>query len=76
MDACTPLPHWLTACSPQLTLSFRPQVARIASEAMDGYMLLTQKLSSRVLAAREVHPQLFKGANRVFKQVRGSDRRT
>lgn len=46
-----------------------PEVAAIASEAMDGYMLFTQKLSSRVLPAEEVHPDLFKGANRVFKQV-------
>lgn len=46
-----------------------PEVAAIASEAMDGYMLFTQKLSSRVLPAEEVHPDLFKGANRVFKQT-------
>ncbi len=46
-----------------------PEVAAIASEAMDGYMLFTQKLVSRVLPAEEVHPDLFKGANRVFKQV-------
>lgn len=48
-----------------------PQVARIAAEAMDGYMLFTQKLVSRVLQCDEVHPDTFKGANRVFKQVRG-----
>lgn len=46
-----------------------PEVAAIASEAMDGYMLFTQKLVSRVLPVEEVHPDLFKGANRVFKQV-------
>jgi hypothetical protein len=29
-----------------------------------------QQLSCRVLKASEVHPQLFKGANRKFKKVR------
>lgn len=32
-------------------------------------ILSTQKLSCRVLRAGEVHPQLFKGANRRFKKV-------
>lgn len=36
---------------------------------MDGYMLFSQKLASRVLPADEVHPDMFKGANRIFKQV-------
>jgi hypothetical protein len=36
---------------------------------MDGYMLFTQKLQARQLSKDEVHPQLFKGANRVFKKV-------
>ncbi|PSC72382.1 putative inositol transporter 2 [Micractinium conductrix] len=45
------------------------EVAAIAASAMDGYMLATQKLSARVLPASEVHPQLFKGANRVFKKM-------
>lgn len=53
---------------PSLPLS--KQVAKIASAAMDGYMLFSQKLTSRVLPADEVHPDLFKGANRVFKQAR------
>ena len=46
------------------------EVARIAAEAMDGYMLATQKLQARVMAVAEVHADLFKGANRVFKKVR------
>lgn len=45
------------------------EVAAIASEAMDGYMLFTQKLTACVLNASEVHPQMFKGANRVFKKT-------
>jgi hypothetical protein len=46
------------------------EVAQIAAEAMDGYMLFTQKLTARVMAKEEVHADLFKGANRVFKKVR------
>lgn len=59
----------LQAAAPPLSAL---QVAKIASAAMDGYMLFTQKLTSRVLPADEVHPDLFKGANRVFKQVRAA----
>jgi nucleolar protein 15 len=36
---------------------------------MDGYMFFGQKLQSRVMNRKEVHPELFKGANRVFKKV-------
>lgn len=44
-------------------------VAAIAAEAMDGYFMFKQRLACRVLKADEVHPQLFKGANRKFKKV-------
>ena len=37
-------------------------VAAIAAEAMDGYMMFKQKLVVSVMPAAEVHPQLFKGA--------------
>lgn len=46
-----------------------PDVAQIAAQTMDGYFLFKQRLSCRVLRAEEVHPQLFKGANRKFKKV-------
>jgi nucleolar protein 15 len=46
-----------------------PEVARIAAGAMDGYMLFGQKLAARALPRSEVHEDLFKGANRVFKAV-------
>eukprot|EP00878_Enallax_costatus_P023022 GHUV01024469.1.p2 GENE.GHUV01024469.1~~GHUV01024469.1.p2 ORF type:complete len:101 (+),score=22.38 GHUV01024469.1:683-985(+) len=36
---------------------------------MDGYFMFKQKISCRVLRQSEVHPQLFKGANRKFKKV-------
>jgi hypothetical protein len=37
-------------------------VAAIAAEAMDGYMMFRQKLVVSVMPAAEVHAQLFKGA--------------
>lgn len=46
-----------------------PEVARIAAEAMDGHFMFAQRLSVRCLRRAEVHPELFKGANRKFKQV-------
>jgi len=44
-------------------------VAAIAAEAMDGYMLFTQKLVCSVLEASAVHPDLFKGTHKRFKKV-------
>ena len=46
-----------------------PEVAAIAAEAMHGYMLFTQKLECHVMPASQVHEDLFKGANRRFKQI-------
>lgn len=40
------------------------EVAAIAGEAMDGYMMFSQKLSVNVVPQKEIHPQLFKGAPR------------
>lgn len=48
------------------------EVARIAAEAMDGYLFFKQKLVAHVVPSEELHPDLFKGANRVFKKVRRS----
>lgn len=45
------------------------EVARIAAETMEGYLFFGQKLQSHVVASSEVHKDLFKGANRVFKKV-------
>ncbi|KAK9827622.1 hypothetical protein WJX81_007725 [Elliptochloris bilobata] len=44
-------------------------VAAIAAEAMDGYMLFTQKLVVRVMQPKEVHAELWKGANCKFAKV-------
>ena len=46
-----------------------PEVAKIVVEAMDGYFFFGQKLQCRVMRKSEVHPELFKGANRVFKNI-------
>lgn len=46
-----------------------PAVAAIAADAMDGYLLFSQRLSVKVLSPESVHPALFKGANRVFTKV-------
>lgn len=46
-----------------------PEVARIAAEAMDGHFMFAQRLTVRCLKRGEVHPELFKGANRKFKQI-------
>ena len=45
------------------------EVAAIAAAAMHGYFLFAQQLVCRALKASEVHPRLFKGANRTFKAV-------
>lgn len=45
------------------------EVARIAADTMNGYFMFKQKLQCRVLRPTQIHPELFKGANRRFKQV-------
>ena len=45
------------------------EVAQVAATSMDGYMLLGQKLITRVVPKSEIHPDLFKGANRVFTKI-------
>ncbi|CAL8463903.1 g3438 [Coccomyxa elongata] len=46
-----------------------PEVAAVAAEAMDGYMMFKQKLSVHVMPAKDVHPDLWKGANRKFDNI-------
>lgn len=46
-----------------------PDVAAIAAEAMDGYLMFAQRLAVRVIPSSAVHPALFKGANRKFAKV-------
>ncbi len=45
------------------------EVARIAAEAMDGYHMFGQKLVVKTLKKDDVHPEIFNGANRVFKRI-------
>lgn len=40
------------------------EVAEIAAEAMDGYMMFSQKLQCQVVPVDKQHAALFKGANR------------
>jgi len=46
-----------------------PEVAKVVADAMDGYHFFGQKLQVRALSCSEVHPELFKGANRVFTKI-------
>ena len=46
-----------------------PEVAAIAAEAMDNYIMFKQKLRVKVVKAADIHPQLFKGANRKFRTI-------
>jgi nucleolar protein 15 len=36
---------------------------------MDGYFMFVQRIVAKVLRPSQVHPLLFKGANRKFKQI-------
>ena len=44
-------------------------VAEVAAGAMDGHLLLKQALSVRCLPRSEVHPELFRGAERAFRAI-------
>ena len=46
-----------------------PEVAAIAAEAMDNYMMFKQKLKVHVIKSADLHPLLFKGANRKFRAI-------
>lgn len=45
-----------------------PEVAAIAAEAMDGYMMFSQKLNVHLVAPAKQHPELFKGAGRQMRR--------
>lgn len=44
-----------------MTLLHHVQVAPIAAQAMDGYMMFAQKLKVHVVKRKDVHPELMKG---------------
>ncbi|NJR42265.1 MAG: RNA-binding protein [Akkermansiaceae bacterium] len=44
------------------------EVARIAAEAMNGYMMFGHTLKCSLVPIDQQHPQLFKGAGRKMKQ--------
>jgi nucleolar protein 15 len=45
------------------------RVAEIVAETMDNYLLMGHILKSRVVPKSEVHPELWIGADKKFKQV-------
>ncbi len=45
------------------------EVADIAARTMDKYLLFGHMLSAKVVPPAQVHPNLFKGANRRFKVI-------
>jgi RNA recognition motif. (a.k.a. RRM, RBD, or RNP domain) len=47
--------------SQRVDLSHHLQVAPIAAQAMDGYMMFAQKLKVHVVKRKDVHPELMKG---------------
>ncbi|KAI0565951.1 RNA recognition motif [Gracilaria domingensis] len=45
------------------------EVAQIAADAMDGYLMHKQKLVARFVPPEKIHADTFKGANRTFRQI-------
>ena len=46
---------------------YLPEVAAIAAEAMDGYMMFAQKLKVEVIPRSRQHPALMRGSKKPFK---------
>lgn len=46
-----------------------PEVASIAAEAMNNYMMFGKILKVHVMPNKDLHPKMFLGANTVFKKV-------
>lgn len=45
------------------------EVATIAAESMDGYLMHGQALVAKVVPPEKVHPEAFKGADKTFKKI-------
>lgn len=45
------------------------EVAEIAAQTMNGYMMFTQRLDTHIMKEEDLHPELFKGANQKFKAL-------
>lgn len=45
------------------------EVAKIAAETMDKYLLMGRILSCKIVRDSDIHPDLWKGANRKFKSL-------
>mmetsp|Transcript_19548 Transcript_19548/g.54370 ORF Transcript_19548/g.54370 Transcript_19548/m.54370 type:complete len:216 (-) Transcript_19548:50-697(-) len=46
-----------------------PEVARIAAEAMDGYLMFKQALKCHVMKVSDVHPEMFTERNKKMKEI-------
>eukprot|EP00899_Mesostigma_viride_P023514 jgi/Mesvir1/4347/Mv02431-RA.1 len=46
-----------------------PDVAAIAADAMNNYLMFSKMLQVRLVPPSQVHPRLFKNANRPFKKI-------
>jgi len=46
-----------------------PEVAKIVVDSMHGYHLFGHSLVCKLIPKDKIHPELFKGANRVFKKI-------
>ena len=45
------------------------EVAEVVAKSMNGYLMFSKVLVAKVLKPEEVHPELFRNANRPFKPV-------
>ncbi|KAI2498114.1 hypothetical protein MHU86_16366 [Fragilaria crotonensis] len=46
-----------------------PEVAQIVADTMSGYLMGQKRIVCHVLPQDKVHPDLFKGSDRVFKKI-------
>ena len=44
-------------------------VAKVVRETMNGYMLCESNLTCSIVADKDIHPRMWKGANKIFKPV-------
>jgi nucleolar protein 15 len=46
-----------------------PEVAQVVADTMSGYLMGQKRVVCHVLPKEKVHPDLFKGSDRVFKKI-------
>jgi len=45
------------------------EVAKVAAESMNGYLMYGRQLHCHIMDEEKVHPEMFKNANRKFKFI-------